>query len=39
MAVPPKFAAHRVIFSEPASAQAEVPPALHTIEVYLDYCV
>ncbi|KAF9875862.1 hypothetical protein CkaCkLH20_06794 [Colletotrichum karsti] len=37
MAVPPKFAAHKLAF-EPAKAVAEgVPAQPHTIELYLDY--
>jgi protein-disulfide isomerase len=38
MALPPKFAALRLAFADPAPSPAtSVPPAVHTIEVYLDY--
>lgn len=39
MAVPPKFAAHRMAFGQPVSQNDAVPPTAHTIEIYLDYCV
>lgn len=39
MAVPPKFAAHRMAFGQPTSQSAAVPPTAHSIEIYLDYCV
>lgn len=35
MALPPKFAAHKLVFAEPPSSLA---PTHHTLEVYLDYC-
>lgn len=39
MAVPPKFAAHRLDFGgQPSSQHASIPPATHTLELYLDYC-
>ncbi|CAI4218695.1 unnamed protein product [Parascedosporium putredinis] len=39
MALPPKFAAHRVIFGRPVAPHTSVPPAAHVLEVFLDYCV
>ncbi|KAI1638780.1 hypothetical protein F4809DRAFT_598917 [Biscogniauxia mediterranea] len=36
MALPPKFAGHRLVFSTPA-ATGPVPPTQHTLELYLDY--
>ena len=39
MALPPKFAAHRMTFGQPVSQDEAVPPTPHTIEIYLDYCV
>lgn len=38
MALPPKFAAHRVIFGRPVAPHTSVPPAAHVLEVFLDYC-
>ncbi|PNY26782.1 Uncharacterized protein TCAP_03305 [Tolypocladium capitatum] len=38
MAVPPKFAGHRLDFAPPPSATASVPHATHTLELYADYC-
>jgi protein-disulfide isomerase len=38
MAVPPKFAATRLVFGAPVSSSASVPPARHTLEFFLDYC-
>jgi protein-disulfide isomerase len=38
MAVPPRFAATRLVFGSPVSAHASVPPARHTLEFFLDYC-
>ncbi|KAI0021153.1 thioredoxin-like protein [Xylariomycetidae sp. FL0641] len=39
MALPPKFAGHKLAFSLPGPAQAgaAVPPAMHTLELYLDF--
>jgi len=38
MALPPKFAAHRLTFADPpAPSSSSVPPAMHTIELYVDY--
>lgn len=37
MAVPPKFAGHKLQLAEPVSATAGVPAATHTMELYLDY--
>ncbi|KZZ90184.1 Thioredoxin-like fold protein [Moelleriella libera RCEF 2490] len=37
MAVPPKFAGHKLEFSPPSSASA-APHSTHTFELYLDYC-
>lgn len=37
MALPPKFAGHRLSFGPPVATVAGVPPATHTIEVFLDY--
>ncbi|KAL7901800.1 hypothetical protein HDV63DRAFT_52606 [Trichoderma sp. SZMC 28014] len=37
MAVPPKFAAHKLEFAPPAPSSSSVPHATHTFEVYLDY--
>lgn len=39
MALPPKFAAHRLAFGQPTAQAETVPPAAHSIEIYLDYCV
>ena len=39
MALPPKFAAHRMAFGQPVSQNDAVPPTAHSIEIYLDYCV
>jgi protein-disulfide isomerase len=39
MALPPKFAAHRMTFGPPApTAHASIPSSSHTLEIYLDYC-
>ncbi|EHK39786.1 uncharacterized protein TrAtP1_006688 [Trichoderma atroviride] len=38
MAVPPKFAAHKLEFAPPAASSSSVPHANHTFELYLDYC-
>ncbi|KAJ6442648.1 hypothetical protein O9K51_03823 [Purpureocillium lavendulum] len=44
MAVPPKFAAHRIEFGHPPAAQTatssspSVPGTTHTLELYVDYC-
>ncbi|KAL2891515.1 hypothetical protein HOO65_010873 [Ceratocystis lukuohia] len=38
MAVAPKYAATRLVFGPPKSIVDGVPPAAHTIEVFLDYC-
>ncbi|SPO02301.1 uncharacterized protein DNG_04974 [Cephalotrichum gorgonifer] len=37
MALPPKFAAHRLAFGQLVAKTEGVPPTPHTIEVYLDY--
>jgi hypothetical protein len=37
MAVPPKFAGHKLEFAPPAASSSSVPRATHTFEVYLDY--
>lgn len=38
MAVPPKFAGHKLQFAKPqAPSAAGVAPAVHTLEIYLDY--
>ncbi|PKS12767.1 hypothetical protein jhhlp_000978 [Lomentospora prolificans] len=38
MALPPKFAAHRVVFGKASAPHTSVPPAAHVLEVFLDYC-
>ena len=39
MAVPPKFAGHKLEFASSApSASSSVPHATHTFELYVDYC-
>ncbi|ODA79494.1 hypothetical protein RJ55_05087 [Drechmeria coniospora] len=40
MAVPPKFAAHKLEFASPttAASSSSVPHTTHTLELYLDYC-
>ncbi|KAM0524143.1 hypothetical protein ACHAPE_001401 [Trichoderma viride] len=38
MAVPPKFAGHKLEFAPPAASSSSVPRATHTFELYLDYC-
>ncbi|OAA62266.1 Thioredoxin-like protein [Cordyceps fumosorosea ARSEF 2679] len=39
MALPPKFAAHKLLFAPPPDTSSSVvPPATHTLELYLDYC-
>ncbi|KAI0178949.1 thioredoxin-like protein [Hypoxylon sp. FL1284] len=38
MALNPKFAAQRLLFGQPAASGAQgVPPAVHTLELFLDY--
>jgi protein-disulfide isomerase len=37
MALPPKFAAHRLTFASPKPAVAGIVPGVHTIEVFIDY--
>ncbi|KAI2622490.1 hypothetical protein GGR54DRAFT_598713 [Hypoxylon sp. NC1633] len=37
MALPPKFAGQRLLFGEPAPAATGVAPAVHTLELFLDY--
>lgn len=37
MALPPKFAGHRLLFSSPDSSSASATEPLHTLELYLDY--
>jgi predicted DsbA family dithiol-disulfide isomerase len=37
MALPPKFAGHKLVFGEATATGTTVPPARHTLEVYLDY--
>lgn len=37
MAVPPKFAGHKLEFA-PAPSTSSVPHSTHTFELYLDYC-
>ncbi|KAL7924120.1 thioredoxin-like protein [Trichoderma austrokoningii] len=37
MAVPPKFAGHKLEFAPPPSSSS-VPHSTHTFELYLDYC-
>ncbi|PTB40756.1 hypothetical protein M441DRAFT_411564 [Trichoderma asperellum CBS 433.97] len=38
MAVPPKFAGHKLEFAPPTASSSSVPRATHTFELYLDYC-
>ncbi|KAH6609429.1 hypothetical protein Trco_002775 [Trichoderma cornu-damae] len=38
MAVPPKFAGHKLEFGPPAASTSSVPSATHTFELYVDYC-
>ncbi|TFB06879.1 hypothetical protein CCMA1212_000910 [Trichoderma ghanense] len=40
MAVPPKFAGHKLVFSSarPSLSASSVPGATHTFELYVDYC-
>ncbi|KAH7313529.1 thioredoxin-like protein [Stachybotrys elegans] len=39
MALPPKFAGHKLVFATPSpSSSSSVPTATHTLELYLDYC-
>lgn len=38
MAVPPKFAGHKLEFAPPVASSSSVPRATHTFELYLDYC-
>lgn len=38
MALPPKFAAHRLEFGKPPQPSSAVPASSHTLEIYLDYC-
>ncbi|KAL7620226.1 hypothetical protein AAE478_009219 [Parahypoxylon ruwenzoriense] len=37
MALSPKFAGQRLLFGQPSSTAAGVPPAVHTLELFLDY--
>lgn len=38
MALPPKFAGHKLLFAPPPTVQSSVPHTTHTLELYLDYC-
>ncbi|KND90943.1 hypothetical protein TOPH_04362 [Tolypocladium ophioglossoides CBS 100239] len=38
MAVPPKFAGHKLLFAPPPSTTPSVPNTTHTLEFYADYC-
>ncbi|EQK99617.1 hypothetical protein G6O67_007580 [Ophiocordyceps sinensis] len=38
MAVPPKFAGHKLEFASPRPSSSSVPPATHTLEFYADFC-
>ena len=38
MALPPKFAAHRLLFGPAPPSTSTIPPAQHTLELYVDYC-
>ncbi|KJZ76981.1 hypothetical protein HIM_03858 [Hirsutella minnesotensis 3608] len=38
MAVPPKFAGHKLEFAPPAATASSVPHSKHTLEFYADYC-
>lgn len=38
MAVPPKFAGHKLDFAPPPSTTSSVPHTTHTLELYVDYC-
>ncbi|CAM1504664.1 Fc.00g022550.m01.CDS01 [Cosmosporella sp. VM-42] len=38
MALPPKFAGHKLEFSPPQSTASGVAHTTHTLELYLDYC-
>ncbi|KAG6018880.1 hypothetical protein E4U41_003520 [Claviceps citrina] len=38
MAVPPKFAGHKLTFGPPPPASSPVPHSTHTFELYADYC-
>ncbi|KAJ6784246.1 hypothetical protein PWT90_09573 [Aphanocladium album] len=37
MALPPKFAGHKLLFAPPPIEPSSVPHATHTLELYLDY--
>ncbi|KAI8959819.1 hypothetical protein F5Y11DRAFT_331887 [Daldinia sp. FL1419] len=37
MALNPKFAGQRLLFGQPSSSTSGVPPAVHTLELFLDY--
>ncbi|KAL6813377.1 thioredoxin-like protein [Trichoderma sp. SZMC 28013] len=37
MAVPPKFAGHKLEFAPPTASSSSVPRATHTFELFLDY--
>ncbi|XXH05466.1 hypothetical protein Hte_011893 [Hypoxylon texense] len=37
MALNPKFAGQRLLFGQPSASAAGVPPAVHTLELFLDY--
>lgn len=38
MALPPKFAGHKLEFDTPPATSSAVPHTTHTLELYLDYC-
>ncbi|KAM4067269.1 thioredoxin domain-containing protein [Hirsutella rhossiliensis] len=38
MAVPPKFAGHKLEFAPPSPSTSSVPRATHTLEFFADYC-
>ncbi|POR34978.1 Uncharacterized protein TPAR_04831 [Tolypocladium paradoxum] len=38
MAVPPKFAGHKLDFAPPPPTTTSVPHTTHTLELYADYC-
>lgn len=38
MALPPKFAGHKLEFDSPPATASTVPHTTHTLELYLDYC-
>ncbi|KAI0106942.1 thioredoxin-like protein [Daldinia grandis] len=37
MALNPRFAGQRLLFGQPSSSTSGVPPAVHTLELFLDY--